>query len=145
MQFTKYVAGFLFRAAGSEVALIRKTKPDWQRGKLNGIGGKVEPRESTVDAMLREFREETGYTETRWTKFCTLSVPQASITFFKSLYGNVADLKTTPDEHVSWFHVDTILNPPRVSSVEVLPNLRWLIPMALCESEPFGLIHSDGK
>jgi hypothetical protein len=34
------VAGFLFRNNDTEVALIRKNKPDWQKGKLNGIGGK---------------------------------------------------------------------------------------------------------
>jgi hypothetical protein len=38
----EYVCGFMFANDFTEVALIRKNKPEWQRGKLNGIGGKVE-------------------------------------------------------------------------------------------------------
>lgn len=45
---TIYVAGFLFgpMPRHNYVALIRKNKPDWQKGKLNGIGGKVEAGET---------------------------------------------------------------------------------------------------
>ena len=55
-----YVAGFCFSECGGRVALIRKLKPEWQRGLLNGIGGKMEPGESLHSAMVREFEEETG-------------------------------------------------------------------------------------
>ncbi len=55
-----YVAGFYFSECGERVALIRKLKPEWQRGWLNGIGGKVEPGESPLSAMVREFEEEAG-------------------------------------------------------------------------------------
>ncbi len=60
----EYVLGFAFTpqdARGNfKVALIEKLKPDWQRGKLNGIGGKVEVDETHRAAMEREFEEETG-------------------------------------------------------------------------------------
>ena len=139
MEFTKYVAGFLFRAEGREVALIRKTKPDWQRGKLNGIGGKVEKGEHVQSAMEREFREETGWAEVRWNKFCTLQVPQASVSFFKCMHGDDAVLRSTTDEQVGWFNVQDVLSRNDV----VLPNLRWLIPMALCSSDPVSLVNSE--
>lgn len=59
--------------------LIRKTHPEWQKGKLNGIGGKIEKKEKLTsngivdhwlletpfEAMIREFHEETGITTTR--------------------------------------------------------------------------------
>jgi hypothetical protein len=34
-----YVVGFLFSPSGAEVVLIRKARPSWQSGLLNGIGG----------------------------------------------------------------------------------------------------------
>jgi len=140
MEFTKYVAGFLFRAEDREVALICKTKPDWQRGKLNGIGGKVEGREGVGNAMVREFQEETGHLEHRWTKFCTLQVPHASVSFFKCSFGDGAILRSTTEEEVYWFTVESLLSNP---FARILPNLRWLIPMALCSSDPVALVHSE--
>lgn len=56
---TKYVLGFAFYQ--DQVLLIRKTRPKWQAGLLNGIGGKVESfDENNQVAMRREFVEETG-------------------------------------------------------------------------------------
>lgn len=71
---TRYVVGFLFDGQWESVVLIRKSKPEWQRGKLNGVGGKIEtfpieawvnpPRhertETPQEAMAREFEEEAG-------------------------------------------------------------------------------------
>lgn len=55
-----YVLGFAFDTHGEHLVLIRKARPIWQAGRLNGVGGKVEPGESNILAMVREFREETG-------------------------------------------------------------------------------------
>lgn len=56
--FRHYVCGFAFTEDG-RVLLIRKARPDWQAGLLNGIGGKVEKGETPTGAMMREFEEET--------------------------------------------------------------------------------------
>lgn len=90
----RYVVGFLFNPEGDEVVLVLKTKPDWQRGRLNGVGGKVEPGDAEsvlqdwivgvpaghglastyLAAMKREWREETGDTsDIDWKRFDTLS------------------------------------------------------------------------
>src|SRR5258708_364006 len=37
-----YVCGFMMSYDLMQFLLIRKTHPDWQKGKLNGIGGKIE-------------------------------------------------------------------------------------------------------
>jgi 8-oxo-dGTP diphosphatase len=55
-----YVVGLMFDDRLEHIALIKKTKPEWQRGKLNGVGGKIEAGESPINAMVREFHEETG-------------------------------------------------------------------------------------
>jgi 8-oxo-dGTP diphosphatase len=55
-----YVLGFAFDTHGERLALIRKNRPTWQAGRLNGIGGKLEPGESAIQAMVREFAEEAG-------------------------------------------------------------------------------------
>ena len=68
----RYVVGFLFRNNGTEVALVRKLKPEWQRGRLNGIGGKIEPNEDSRAAMMREFAEETGANVDDWRAFAWL-------------------------------------------------------------------------
>lgn len=57
----EYVLGFAFTPSKKAVLLIKKTRPKWQAGKLNGVGGKVEPGEfDLAQAMVREFEEETA-------------------------------------------------------------------------------------
>ena len=43
-----------------------KKKNDMNHDKWLGVGGKFEPGESPEECMLREVREETGLTLTRW-------------------------------------------------------------------------------
>ncbi len=76
MKRTNYVVGFLFSADMESVALIEKQKPEWQRGFLNGIGGKVEGGETPAAAMQREFGEEANYqfhAAPEWKHFCAMS------------------------------------------------------------------------
>ena len=42
--------------------LIHKKKKDMNEGKYLGIGGKIEPNETVVQALIRETFEETGLT-----------------------------------------------------------------------------------
>lgn len=57
----EYVLGFMFNLAESKVLLVWKNRPAWQAGKLNGVGGKIEEGETPIQAMNREFAEETGF------------------------------------------------------------------------------------
>ncbi len=59
-QITNYVVAFLFNQDMNKVWLIRKQKPEWQKGCLNGIGGKIEEGETAMAAMIRELKEESG-------------------------------------------------------------------------------------
>jgi 8-oxo-dGTP diphosphatase len=126
-----HVVGFLFRNRNNHVALIRKTKPAWQAGKLNGIGGKIEAGETPLQAMRREFKEETGADVEDWRHFCTLIFRDARIQFFVAHEGeHPIALKSTTEEPVAWYGTGQ-----RQVYDEGIPNLRWLIPMAIDKSE----------
>ncbi|KKN15175.1 hypothetical protein LCGC14_0988640 [marine sediment metagenome] len=115
----QYVIGFLFRS--DEVALIQKNRPDWQIGKLNGIGGHIEQGETPLEAMKREFNEEAGELIDKWEHFCTMNYPEADIYCFR-LFGEYK-IESKTDEVVSWYSIKDIPD-------NVIPNLHWLIPLA---------------
>lgn len=56
----RYVLGFAFDKAKKKVVLILKDHPAFQANKFNGIGGEKFDDETRVQAMCREFFEETG-------------------------------------------------------------------------------------
>ena len=121
-----YVAGFCFSECGRQVALIRKLNPKWQRGLLNGIGGKVEPGESAYAAMVREFEEETGARIEGWRSFCTATTEEDRLHFF-TVRRDLTELYSAETEEVLTVDVD------EVPTLDTIPNLRWLIPLALDE------------
>ena len=56
----QYVTGFRVDLTTGRVLLIEKKRPAWHAGQLNGIGGSIEPGETPLQAVVREFKEETG-------------------------------------------------------------------------------------
>lgn len=122
-----YVAGFLFDEACKQVLLIEKQKPDWQRGLLNAIGGKVEPGERPTEAMVREFQEETGMNILKWRYFCNLSGDGWMVHFFCTT-GDLSQAKQIESEPLC------IVTISEISSTPIIPNLNWLIPLALDKS-----------
>jgi 8-oxo-dGTP diphosphatase len=123
-----YVVGFMFDERGESVALIRKLSPEWQKGKLNGIGGKIEPGETPRQAMVREFREETGC-QTFDHKWCQFAFVQGNdgneyeLTVFAA-YGDLTKLRSVTDEQVV---VETL----PVLKGKIIPSILWMIPMGL--------------
>lgn len=125
----EFVAGFLFSSDKKRVAMIEKIKPEWQRGHLNGIGGKVEIGEQADIAMRREFREETSVDIENWTHYVTLAGDDFRVFF----YYHVCDpntelidkLQSITEETVKVFAVHEL------PTLKTIPNVQWLIPMAL--------------
>ena len=140
-----YVAGFMI-AGDRKVALVKKCKPEWQRGRLNGIGGKIEDGETPYDAMAREFLEETGFATKgdEWHRFAVLSDDNTfCVHFFCRHVVAMPVLRTMEEEEIVTVRIDSI------TTKNAIPNLTWLIPMALtigngesarcfvvCEGEP---------
>lgn len=128
----RYVAGFMFQPFGKDlaVALIQKRHPEWQAGFLNAIGGKVEPGERSLDAMVREFREETGLVTTpeAWTHYmCYRHISKSAVVDFYHARCSDYVLRSMTDEPVAWYNIQFL----HTGFYKFIPNLSWLIPMAL--------------
>ena len=146
---TLYVVGFMLDEARKNVVLIQKNRPAWQAGYLNGVGGKIEGVETGREAMAREYEEEAGWVTqpADWQRICTISWPDdvervassdpPSVSFYRCISDEgVSGSETQTDEAVSVQWVD------RIPALPVIPNLRWLIPLAAYTAdryEPFSL------
>jgi 8-oxo-dGTP diphosphatase len=117
----EYACGFLFSADRHRVLLIRKRRPAWQEGKLNGVGGKLEPGESPRDAMIREFREEASLHIDSWQHILTLSGDDWRGHFFRA-FGPVDEAIAITDEKLEIHRVETLPG-------DTIPNLHWMIPL----------------
>ncbi len=129
----EYVAGFLVDT--EEVLLVQKLKPDWQKGKWNAIGGKIEKNESPNEAMVREFKEEVGIEVVDWNQFCTLSGKDFIVYFYISHdfpLGETHKGVNDVGEKLRWFSIENIINQ---ETIETIRNIPWLLCMALDESD----------
>ena len=108
------------------VVLIRKSRPEWQAGRLNGVGGKVEEGEDPYQAMRREFWEETGV--------------NAQFGYMGQMLGNdwvvdlyceysekALDVATQEDEEVVLMPVAEAL---ALTKEQALSNVPWLVGFA---------------
>ena len=116
--------GFYFTPDLERVALIEKLKPNWQKGLLNGIGGKLEPGESPAQAMKREFMEEAGLLINDFKQFAALRSNIYTVHFFACTGTNVKNVKTLTEEKVDVYSVK-LLDPKHC-----VYHLPWMIAMA---------------
>jgi 8-oxo-dGTP diphosphatase len=139
---TSYVLGFCFNVQLDKVVLIRKSRPEWQRGRLNGVGGKIKKNETPLQAMQREFREEAGWDgPVGWKQFGILSgewkqigIPSESsweVHLFYAQNSSIIPYNECPEGDVSTHHVHVVVGNERSQNSRPLPNLRYLIPMAI--------------
>lgn len=129
---TQYVVGFLFDNERQLVALIEKQKPEWQKGYLNGIGGKIEPSDKDASAaMVREFYEEAGVETLAngWRKFAVMNGKDWSVDCFVQFSsGAISKVISATNEQIHIIHVSAI------SHHKTLSNIPWLVHMALDEN-----------
>jgi 8-oxo-dGTP diphosphatase len=145
-QMREYVVGFLICERSGLVALVRKARPDWQAGRLNGVGGKVEAGETPLAAMRREFAEEAGLDLGResgceWEHFLTIEEPGKRQTYgpgkihFYRLFvpeKTFSQVRAMTDEPIE-------THPATAASLadDALPNLSWILPLALYRHDTY--------
>lgn len=131
----RYVVGFLFN--DDKVALIQKNRPEWQKGLINGIGGHIEEGENPYEAMMREFKEETGASTNRWREYALLTNQDNSVELYMfTCSSRFLSIRSTTDEVVRWYPVNSLPE-------NIIPNLRWLIPMAKHENSFYAKVIFD--
>jgi len=122
----------------SHVVLIKKKRPDWQVGMLNGPGGKVEfGGEQPWNAAHQELLKETGLQIENLIHVGNLS-PRDDLTvwFYTGRIGIhtafAANKPPEADEEVGFFPINAVLNHPKL-----LNNLRYLIPLSIAKLDRF--------
>lgn len=143
MNKIEYVVGFAFSLDKKEIVLIEKIKPLWQKGLLNGIGGKIEEGEQPMNAMIREFREETGVEFTihednylNWNYFAVLEFEIANLHCFRIFNDDINLCKTKEIEVIKHIKIEDLHH------YNTIPNLKVLIPMAMDNDFLFSKIKS---
>lgn len=122
-----YTLGFIFDGEFEHVALMDKQRPDWQKGRLNGIGGKIEDGESSLACIVREVREESGLdtAEADWTRVSEMKGADFAVDVYGLCYpGNRDDVSTKTDEAVGWYAVASLPS-------NVLSNVPWLVHLCI--------------
>lgn len=123
----RYTLGFIFNTDHSKVLLIHKTKPAWQKGKLNGLGGKLEEGETIQQCIAREVAEESGLkiSRTEWVHVGKLHGNDFRVDILTTIFpGTLSEAQTVEDQEVQWCEVQDL--PQNIMS-----NLSWLIPFCI--------------
>lgn len=123
----EYTLGFVFDRAQERVLLIHKCKPAWQAGKINGLGGALEPGETPPAGVRREVWEEGGLdiAEGEWLPVATMQADDWTVHVFATVYaGDPAAAQSRTGEAVAWYPVNALPGA-------IISNLAWLIPLGL--------------
>ena len=122
-----FTVGFVFDPDLNHILLIHKNRPEWQKGKVNGPGGKVLDHESPYVSVSREIKEETGLAipPEEWTPIAEILRHDYSCQFFGSIYPHKKeDAQTQTDEKVEWFST-------HIMPKNAVGGLSWLVPLCM--------------
>ena len=126
----RYVVGF--PASTYYVLLIKKNRPNWQKGKYNGIGGHIEKSEKPIDAMVRECEEETGLhiSKEKWEKIVIYKGKGYIVHFYVSTTARIGEAIQKTDEELTAFNIQEGLPRGMITGRDMIYNLNWLLPLA---------------
>lgn len=127
--------GFIFNLQGDKVLLIQKKRPEWQKGKYNGIGGHLTDLEdqysSFRECFIREVKEECGLImkpdliKQIGRIFCINKQIVVPIYAYRVESKKAMEtIKQLTNEPILWW--DTF----GLNIADVVPNLMFLVPLA---------------
>lgn len=135
----RFVVGFCFNEERDRVALIKKKRPSWQAGLWNGLGGSIE-NETPVEAMRREFLEESGVDVASWLHALTIVMENKHLYVFRAFDDRVEECSTQTDEEVAVWYRQSVVN---TDFTDGLPNVRWFLPMLVLDHYRFPIVIRD--
>ncbi len=118
--------GFIFDTDLKHVLLVHKGSPEWQKGLINGVGGKIELGETPLDCMVRECEEETALKipSAKWLQFATMNIKGNITNVYATTYkGAMKDARKNHHEEIEWF-------PYNELPQNVIANIPFFVPMA---------------
>jgi 8-oxo-dGTP diphosphatase len=119
-----YVLALLFTANRRQVVLMRRTRPVWQAGRVNALGGRIKEGEEPSDAARREVREECGVNVAEWTEVLVWEDAEYRMHVLSAASELASGARTMEDQEVFLADVDAL-------PANVIDNLRWLVPLTL--------------
>lgn len=127
---TEYVVGLSFTKNMQKICLIKKERPSRQEGYYNGIGGKIENDELPIDAMVREYLEETGVylPKEEWDFLYFTEYENGNKVYFYRIFSDeILNAKTITDEEV----VVADLLDVKHGDFKLVGDLEYYISLAL--------------
>lgn len=119
-----YVLALLFTADRGQIVLMEKTRPAWQAGRVNALGGKLGTGERAEDAARREVREEAGVDVASWDTVLVWHDAQYTMHVVRAFDDAALRARTAEDQRVFRAPVGEL-------PANVIENMRWLVPLAL--------------
>lgn len=121
----KFTVGFVFTPGFEKVLLVHKEKPEWQKGLMNGVGGKYEPGESAEECVSREVEEESGLViaPELWRYVGKMKTETWCVDVLASVWdSDLAEARKCDYEEVEWVSTKDLPH-------NVISNIPWLVSM----------------
>ena len=133
----RYVLGFAFNHGRTHVLLQKKKSKYSIFENYNGIGGKIENRETVLEAMTREFFLATKIKTdpSGWNKICVIYGEDWMCHVFSNYIQHKDSLYNLCGKDDNGLILPTVEN---VNSLDLEHSVAWLIPMCLDDNIVYG-------
>ena len=111
---------------------MRRTRPSWQAGRVNALGGGLMAGESAAEAARREVREECGVDVAEWSEVLVWEDAEYVMYVMRGESERAREARTLEDQEVFLADVNALPD-------NVIDNLRWLVPLALDANVAFPI------